>query len=107
MAGDGGIRWLTAILVVMLLALQYRLWVADGGVREVWQLRKQLAAQVEENRHLEERNAALAAEVEDLKSGLAEVEERARSDLGMLREGETFYQVVDARAARDDEAGDK
>lgn len=107
MAGDGGIRWLTAILVAILLALQYRLWVADGGVREVWQLRKQLAAQVEENRRLEERNAALAAEVEDLKSGLAEVEERARSDLGMLREGETFYQIVDARAARDDEAGDK
>lgn len=97
-------RILAAILVVMLLVLQYRLWLTDGGLREAWQLRRALEAQVEENRELEARNAALAAEVEDLKAGLAAIEERARAELGMIREGETFYQVV---APEEDEPDDE
>ncbi len=88
-------RWVAAVLLVILLVLQYQLWVADGGIRDAWSLHKELEAQVEENRRLEERNAALAAEVEDLKRGLAEVEERARAELGMIKDGEVFYQVVE------------
>lgn len=87
-------RALAVILVVLLLVLQYRLWFADDGLREAWHLHRALEAQIEENRELEARNAALAAEVEDLKAGLAAIEERARSELGMIREGETFYQLV-------------
>ncbi len=88
-------RWLIGLLVIMLLVLQYQLWFDENGVRQTWQLRKELQRQQEENARLAERNAALAAEVDDLKSGLSAIEERARAELGMIREGETFYQVVD------------
>lgn len=90
-------RWLVGLLVVMLLVLQYQLWFDENGVRQTWQLRKELQRQQEENARLAERNAALAAEVDDLKSGLSAIEERARSELGMIRDGETFYQVVDPK----------
>lgn len=98
-------RWVAGALLVVLLVLQYQLWIADGGIPDAWTLQKELEAQVEENRRLEERNAALAAEVEDLKSGLAEVEERARAELGMIKDGEVFYQVVEAPV--DEEEGDR
>lgn len=88
-------RWLLAVLVVLLLLLQLRLWFGDGSVVEVWRLRRQVQAQHEENIRLRERNEALAAEVQDLKTGLEAVEERARAELGMIKEGETFYQSVD------------
>ena len=84
----------TAILALALLALQYRLWLSDDGVNEVRRLESAVAAQERENAELEARNAQLAAEVENLKKGLDAVEERARSDLGMVRANETFYQVV-------------
>jgi cell division protein FtsB len=83
-----------AILALALLALQYRLWLSDDGVKEVRRLESAVAAQERENAELEARNAQLAAEVENLKKGLDAVEERARSDLGMVRANETFYQVV-------------
>jgi cell division protein FtsB len=85
---------LAAILLAVLLGLQYRLWVSDGGAREIWRLRGSVAQQRAENHALGERNAQLAAEVRDLKEGLSAVEERARSELGMIRSNETFYQVV-------------
>ena len=91
-------RWLRIVLValVALLAfLQYRLWWGEGGRRSVAALQQQVAQQAHENDGLKQRNAALAAEVEDLKSGEAAVEERARSELGMIKPGETFYRVVD------------
>jgi cell division protein FtsB len=88
-------RWILGILLVLLLVLQYRLWVHEDGMRQAMQLRAALRVQQDENERLAERNAALAAEVEDLKSGLQAIEERARAELGMVREGETFYQVVD------------
>ena len=86
---------LVAILVVLLLLLQYRLWVGDGSLGEVWRLHQAIEAQQKENERLAERNRALEAEVKDLKQGLEAIEERARSELGMVREDETFYQVVE------------
>jgi len=78
----------------MILALQYRLWMADGGMREVWRMRKEVALQAEENTKLKDRNRNLAAEVIDLKKGKAAIEERARADLGMVGANETFFQVA-------------
>lgn len=86
------------VLALMLAWLQYRYWFGPGGQREVAGLRAAVEAQARDNVGLGERNDALAAEVEDLKSGEAAVEERARSELGMIRPGETFYRVVDPDA---------
>lgn len=92
------LRVLLLLLALLLAGLQYTLWLGSGGEREVAGLRQQVATQQAENLRLQERNDALAAEVEDLKSGEAAVEERARSELGMVKPGETFYRVVeDAR----------
>lgn len=90
-------RLVIAVLLVLLLGLQYRLWLADGGLVEVHRLEQRIAAQQARNERLRERNRALAAEVRDLKQGLDAVEARARAELGMVREGETFYQVVEPR----------
>ena len=85
---------LLGVLVALLLVLQYRLWFGDGSIQEVWRLREETRASRAELVRLNQRNQALAAEVADLKSGLEAIEERARADLGMLGEGETFYQFV-------------
>lgn len=85
---------IAAGLVVILVLLQYRLWLGDGGMTEVHRLRAEIQAQHEQNRLLKERNRTLAAEVQDLKKGTVAIEERARTDLGMVGKGETFYQVV-------------
>ena len=102
------LRWLGAIvlvLAVLLAWLQYRLWVGHGGAREVQDLAEQVRQQQRDNGGLKQRNAEVAAEVEDLKSGEAAVEERARSELGMIKPGETFYRVVEpASTATTDEA---
>ncbi len=87
-------KWLAAALAVVLVLLQYRLWISDDGVRALAPLEASVAAQGADNARLEERNRRLAAEVHDLKSGTAALEERARSDLGMIGPNETFYQVV-------------
>ena len=83
------------ILMLVLVLLQWRLWVGDGGVQELMQLEQELAAQRAENEALQQRNQMLESEILDLKNGEEAVEERARSDLGMIREGETFYMVID------------
>lgn len=98
-------RALGILLLVLALLMQYRLWIADGGMREVWRLRDQVAVQREENAALQERNRTLIAEVQDLKRGKAAVEERARTDLGMVGKDETFFQVVTAKPA-DRDSGD-
>jgi cell division protein FtsB len=90
-------KLLTAVLILVLGALQYGLWAGDGSLREVWHLRQAVEAQREENAALKERNQALDAEVKDLKEGLEAIEERARSELGMIKENETFYQIVEER----------
>ncbi len=83
------------ILLALLALLQVRLWVSDDGYRASWRLAEQITTQQQENEGLRERNRALEAEVGNLKTGLEAVEEIARSELGMIREGETLYQVVD------------
>ena len=83
-----------AVLVLVLLGLQFRLWVGEGSLAEVSTLRQQLAAQRTELRDLKERNATLQAEVDDLKKGLAAIEARARSELGLVRKGETYFQLL-------------
>jgi cell division protein FtsB len=85
---------LVAAFVVVLALLQYRLWLGEGGMREVRRLRGEIQTQRDENQQLKERNRTLAAEVLDLKKGTVAIEERARTDLGMVGKGETFYQVV-------------
>ena len=90
-----GLRIIVVVLVALLAWLQYRLWAGGGSEREVAALRAQVERQAYDNAGLRQRNDALAAEVEDLKSGEAAVEERARSELGMIKPGETFYRVID------------
>ena len=81
--------------MVMLAGLQYRLWIADGGIAHTHRLANELAAQRDDVERLRARNAAMDAEIKDLKSGLAAIEGRARSSLGMIKQGETFYLVVE------------
>jgi cell division protein FtsB len=88
-------RLLGLILIAVLVLLQIKLWVGSGGWREVEQLEQSVTQQSRENAELEQRNAALTAEVADLKEGRAAVEERARAELGMVKPGETFYRVVE------------
>ena len=88
-------RALIVVLLLLLVVLQFKLWFGDGGLLEVRQLRQSIAVQQEGNARLRERNAALEAEVNDLRQGLAAIEERARSELGMVIRGETFYQLVE------------
>lgn len=86
---------LMAALVLILLVLQWRLWVGDGGVADLHRLEDQLAVQQQENEALRLRNNMLESEVLDLKNGLEAVEERARTDLGMTRKDETFYMIIE------------
>ena len=87
-------RILTVVLSLLLTGLQYRLWIAEGGLAHTHRLSVEVAAQAEENVRLSARNAALDAEIKDLKSGVAAIESRARLSLGMVRPGETFFLVV-------------
>jgi cell division protein FtsB len=89
-------RIFAAILGLALVLLQYRLWLSDQGLREVSRLQAAVDAQGVANREQSERNRQLLAEVTDLKVGLTALEERARSELGMVGNSETFYQVVTA-----------
>jgi cell division protein FtsB len=91
--------WPVLALLLMLAALQAKLWLGDGGLPDARALRQNVEQQRAENKKLQERNDALSAEVEDLKSGEAAVEERARSELGMVKPGETFYRVVEPHGA--------
>ena len=93
-------KWFAAALAIVLLLLQYRLWISGDGLSEVLRLKSAVATQQADNRRLSERNRQLSAEVRDLKQGYVALEERARTDLGMIGSNETFFQVVppDARA---------
>ena len=91
-------RILLFLLVIGLSLVQARLWSSDDGLREVWRLKALIAERTADNRSLAARNAALEGEVQDLKQGLAAAEERARADLGMIAEGETFYQITRLRS---------
>lgn len=91
-------RWLTIFLIALLAVLQYKLWVGEGSLAEIWSLYQAGEVQREENARLKERNAALEAEVQDLKQGLDAIEERARTELGMVKDGEVFYQIVEPQS---------
>jgi cell division protein FtsB len=96
------LRILAGLALTLILALQFKLWLGDGGMREVWHLREQVATQRTENERLQERNRTLLAEVQDLKQGKNAIEERARTDLGMVGGNETFYQVMSGPAKAED-----
>jgi cell division protein FtsB len=89
------LKALTLILVLLIALLQYPLWLGKGSWLRVWDLSRQLSEQENKNDLLEARNEQLNAEVLDLKSGRAAIEERARSELGMIKDDEVFYQVID------------
>lgn len=91
----GGMRILVLVLLLLLGGLQYRLWVGEGSLAEVTALRREIQAQKEEIERLQTRNRRMQAEVEDLRQGLDALEERARSELGMIKEGELFLQLVE------------
>lgn len=91
-------RWTIVLLLMLILLLQWPLWLGDEGWLEVKELRESVLKQQTENTSLEERNRALEAEVEDLRSGTDAVEERARRDLGMIMEGELFFLLVPPQA---------
>ena len=90
-------RALLAILLVLLVALQLKMWFGEGGYRDVQRLAERVEQQALENEALALRNRELQAEVEDLRQGLEAIEERARSELGFIKEDEEFYQVVPGR----------
>jgi cell division protein FtsB len=86
-------RWPTWILLALIAALQYPLWLGKGGWVRVWDVDHQLEAQRDMNQKLEQRNAGLDAEVRDLKNGYDAIEERARFELGLVKQDEVFVQV--------------
>lgn len=89
-------RLLFLVLLALVCLIQYPLWLGKGGWFKVWDLQKQVAAQRAVNEGMRARNAALDAEVRDLQTGTGALEERARSELGMMKEGEVFVQIVPA-----------
>lgn len=88
-----GLKWLWVISLALLIGLQYRLWIGDGSLAHVARLKHDISSQQSENEKLLERNRVLSAEVIELKQGLETVEERARHELGMVKEGETLFQL--------------
>lgn len=88
-------RWLTLLLVLLVVALQYPLWLGKGSWLRVWEVDQKIATQKQVNQGLKARNASLDAEVRDLKQGYGAIEERARSELGMIKQDEVFFQVLE------------
>ncbi|HVV69378.1 MAG TPA: cell division protein FtsB [Gammaproteobacteria bacterium] len=88
----------TALVLVLLLALlallQYKLWFSPDGIAQYWKLKHEIAKNNQENAQMQDRNSHMAAEVKDLKQGDEAIEERARDDLGLVKPGEVFYQIV-------------
>ena len=97
-------KLLALVLMALLLALQYDLWVGEGSLTTLWQLQAENNLARADNQKLQARNDALAAEVEDLQTGMAAIEERARSELGMVKQHETFVQVIDVASKTPDKS---
>ncbi len=91
-------KLIVAILFVLLIWLQYKLWLGDGGIPEVLELEQEIETVQAEVNTLQERNKALNAEVMDLKKGIEAIEERARSEMGMIKKDEIYYQVIDSES---------
>ena len=88
-------KWLIVCLTLALLTIQYRLWMGEGSLAHRTALKRKIAEQQTENDALRERNRQLSLEVEGLKTGLDAVEERAREQMGMIKEGETFFMIAE------------
>tara|TARA_B100001996_G_scaffold277648_1_gene218180 strand:- start:2660 stop:2932 length:273 start_codon:yes stop_codon:yes gene_type:complete len=89
------IRFITIILIVFFLMIQFDIWLKDDGLYRVKELEQMIGSQVDENERLKLRNEQLEREIEELKSGTESIEEKARTDLGMIKEGEEFYLIVE------------
>ena len=87
-------KLLWSVMVLVIIGLQCRLWIGNGSYSEIWMLESKVAQQIAKNKILEIRNSRLNEEVLDLKSGFEAIEERARFDLGMIKQNESFYMVV-------------
>jgi cell division protein FtsB len=92
------LRILIVILLMMLIALQYRLWFGEGSFAEVSYLKHEISKQKLELDQMQQQNQQLRAEIDDLREGLEAVEERARSELGMIRDGEVYFQIIEPEA---------
>jgi len=88
-------RFFIAILIVFFLIIQFDIWVKDDGLNRVKELQEMIDSQSEENQRLKLRNQQLEREIDELKSGTESIEEKARTDLGMIKEGEEFYLIVE------------
>jgi cell division protein FtsB len=95
------VKIIAVVLLLLFFWLQYKIWLQDGGIPEVVQLQQEVADVKVEVQTLQERNASLDAEVKDLKKGLDAIEERARSEMGMIKEGEVYYQVIEPKKDQD------
>ena len=89
------------VLLLLFFWLQYKIWLQDGGIPEIVELQQEVVDVKVEVQTLQERNASLDAEVKDLKKGLDAIEERARSEMGMIKEGEVYYQVIEPKKDQD------
>lgn len=88
-------KWLFGVLIILLIVLQYRLWIGDGSLAHAHRLKGEIQQQQAENDRMSERNRILDVEVEELKTGLDTIEERARNDIGLIKKDETFFMVLD------------
>ena len=100
-------RLFTAILLILLLLLQYRLWFGKNSVPDYMALESEVSRQEKINQDLKQRNKLLFADTDDLKSGLEAIEERARNELGMIKEGETFFRIIPNRNKTDSRNKDR
>ncbi len=91
------IKWISLLLLLLLIGLQYRLWVGEGSLAHISRLERELEQQEQTNERLQQRNKLLEVEVEALRKGNEAIEEKARRDMGMIKEGETFYMVVEPK----------
>ncbi|GAB5382675.1 MAG: cell division protein FtsB [Aliiglaciecola sp.] len=87
-------KWITLILVSLCLMLQYRLWFGKNSIPDYVEIKQQVADQAQSNANLKQRNSLLIADIEDLETGVEAMEERARNELGLIKEGETFYRIL-------------
>lgn len=88
------VKWVNMVLITLLVLLQFRLWLGKHSVPDFQALETQVAKQRQQNANLAQRNALLKADIEDLTIGMDAIEERARSELGLIKRGETFYRIL-------------
>jgi cell division protein FtsB len=101
------VKIITFVLLILFLWLQYKIWLQDGGIPEILQLKDEVKQVEDKVEKLQERNASLDAEVKDLKKGLDAIEERARSEMGMIKKGEVYYQVIEPDKSNKESANER